>query len=118
MRTVEDAVHGGRTVVENRPDLLAIDELGDRGSAVPDEPGDLLDGYPAVGQQGDEAVSQLAGHLIFGGEPGRVPDPSEAASHVRRVQGCAGLGGEDEVVVLPAVSGEASRRCLAGLVCT
>ena len=65
---------------------------------MPDEPGDLLDGDAALGEQGDEAVSELAWRPVFGGEPSGVPDPSEAASDVRCVQGCAGLGGEDEVV--------------------
>jgi hypothetical protein len=41
-------------------DLLAVDKFRDSGAAVPDQSGDLLERYPIVGKQGDEAVAQLA----------------------------------------------------------
>ena len=55
----DDAIHDRGTVVDDRADLLAVDQLGDRRAAVPDQARDLLQGDPVVGQQRNERVPQL-----------------------------------------------------------
>jgi hypothetical protein len=55
---VEDAVHGDGALVDDGPQLLAVNGLGDgRAARVADKAGDVLDGYALVGQQGHEAVA-------------------------------------------------------------
>ena len=58
-------VHGGRALVDDRPELLAVDGLGDRGAAgVSDRTGDLLDRH---------AVSEAARRSCGG--PRGAPSP-------------------------------------------
>jgi hypothetical protein len=52
----EDPVHDHSAGLENRPDLLAVDQLSHRRAAVPDELGNFIDRCPVVRQQRDEAV--------------------------------------------------------------
>lgn len=74
-----------------------------------DETGDQLQGHPVVGQQGDEAVSQLPRGPLPGVQSGGGEDAPEPAADVGRVQLGAGLGSEDQVVVGSPRSGESSR---------
>src|SRR5450755_3549771 len=44
----EDAVHDLGTLLQDRPQLLPVDGLGDMAAGVTDEPGDLLNRHPVV----------------------------------------------------------------------
>ena len=47
----EEPIHDRCAGLDDGPDLMPVDQFGDGGAAVADKPGDLLDGYSAVGQQ-------------------------------------------------------------------
>jgi hypothetical protein len=55
-REAEDSVHGGRAAEQDRPELVALDLLGDPGAGVRDQLGDVLNADALVGEQRDEAV--------------------------------------------------------------
>jgi hypothetical protein len=65
---------------------------------VAEEAGDLFQRHAGVGQQGHEAVPELAGRPGGGVESGVGDDAAEGAADVVGVQCGAGAGGEDQGV--------------------
>ena len=88
-------------MADDGPDLVALDGLSDRGSAVADQPRDVLHRYAGVGEQRDEAVPQLARRPVGSGEPSPVDDGPELSADVGRVQSRSLVRAEHEVVISP-----------------
>ena len=112
----EYAVHGCGAAFDDGTDLLAVDHFGDGRAVVADQPGDLLDGDPVVGEQGHEAVPQLARCPVVGREPGSRRDSAKPAADVGCVELGAGLGSEDEAVTFPPGAGGTPLLVLASTV--
>jgi Family of unknown function (DUF6338) len=52
----EDTIHCVGSLDQDRPDLLTVNGFGSRGTAMADQPGDVLNGNASVGHQRDETV--------------------------------------------------------------
>ena len=51
---VQDRVHGGGAGLDDRPELVTVDRLGDDRRSVTEKVGDLLDGDVVVAHDRDE----------------------------------------------------------------
>jgi hypothetical protein len=96
----EELVHRLGPDDDDRPDLVAVDRLGDVRRTVTHEAADLLDRHPVVRQQRDKGVAQRARRpqLVEARSPADRP---ERPAHVRRIELCPVRCREDEPVVLP-----------------
>jgi hypothetical protein len=97
----EDGVHDFGAGGEDGAEFAAVDDFGGACAGVPGEPGDFLDGNAGGG--GDEGVSQLARGPALSDVRG-LADGAELALDVGGVQGDAGPGGEDEILLVPLVA--------------
>ena len=60
-RSGEEPVHDGGAGLDDRPQLLPIDDLGHERALVPNQARDLLDGYPAVREQRENSSLPRSG---------------------------------------------------------
>ena len=63
----EDLVHRLGLDGNDRPDLVAVDRLGDVRRTVTHEAADLLDRHPVVGTGRETKVCLVFANLVFGG---------------------------------------------------
>lgn len=85
---------------------MAVDDLGDLSALVADQERDL-DADPVSTEQRDEAVPQLARRPVLAVQPRSQGNySSELPPDVGRVQVGADAGGEDQVVMLPLLTGK------------
>jgi hypothetical protein len=55
----EEPVHHLGAFLQDRPQLLPVHGLGHVAAGVADQPGDLLDGHPVIGEQRDERADTV-----------------------------------------------------------
>jgi hypothetical protein len=52
----EESIHNRCAGLDDGPDLMPVDQLGDGGAAMADELRDVLEGHAGIGEQRNEGV--------------------------------------------------------------
>jgi len=109
----EEPIHDGCAGLDDGPDLVPVDQLGDVGSAVPDKPRNVFEGHPSVGQQRNERVPQLARRPIGRVEAGdQAEGAAQIATDIGGVHARARAGREHEAGLGPLLRRREPVLCL------
>ena len=117
-RRSEKAIHNGGARLNDRTELLPVDQLGHQRALVSHEPRNLFNWDPSVGQERDEGVPKLPRSPGTGVDAGRTSDrDTEVAADISGIERCPDPRGEYEPHLDPLLAGQQPRPILSLAMC-